>query len=221
MSQSRKRNIGDMNEPTYNYRGYEMRSIAEARWAAFFDICEIQWQYEPLNTGSYIPDFLLFGDDPTLVEIKGGATTVDQLIEQTEYITTALTGYWDGHVLCFGANPILGVAPNSTLPACGIRWTYYPPHPGELEPVPGKSWGHDVAVPITSIWCEAHPGEPQKCLTPTGDVHHGFCDDNMSFHMSPQGCYNGGSKPAWPTEDIEAKWAEATNRVKYRFGGSA
>ena len=46
------------------YKGYLFRSRLEARWAVFFDVCGIRWEYEPegiiLSDGSwYLPDFYL------------------------------------------------------------------------------------------------------------------------------------------------------------------
>lgn len=52
------------------YSGIEYRSRLEARWAAFFD--EIGWRhtYEPFDGDGYIPDFLIHGTRPLLVEVK-------------------------------------------------------------------------------------------------------------------------------------------------------
>lgn len=46
------------------YKGYKFRSRLEARWAVFFDACNVKWEYEPegydLGDGvCYLPDFLL------------------------------------------------------------------------------------------------------------------------------------------------------------------
>jgi len=46
------------------YNGYEFRSKLEAKWAVFFDLCGIRYDYEPeafiCNDGSqYTPDFFL------------------------------------------------------------------------------------------------------------------------------------------------------------------
>lgn len=41
------------------YRGVTFRSRLEARWAAFFDECEWQWQYEPVDLACWSPDFLV------------------------------------------------------------------------------------------------------------------------------------------------------------------
>ena len=45
------------------YKGISFRSRLEAKWAAFFDLCEWRWEYEPVdfrfeNTG-WIPDFFV------------------------------------------------------------------------------------------------------------------------------------------------------------------
>lgn len=72
------------------YKGYRFRSRLEARWAVFFDACEVKWEYEPegfdLGDGLYyLPDFLLHNvfirDENTpldlWVEVKGQMTDVD------------------------------------------------------------------------------------------------------------------------------------------------
>lgn len=72
------------------YKGYRFRSRLEARWALFFDICGLRWEYEPegfvLDNGQYyLPDFLLHGVDgrcgnaggDLYVEVKGRMTEED------------------------------------------------------------------------------------------------------------------------------------------------
>lgn len=39
------------------YKGVQMRSRLEARWAAFFDLMGYDWQYEPIDLDGWIPDF--------------------------------------------------------------------------------------------------------------------------------------------------------------------
>ena len=56
---------------TYNH--VEFRSRLEARWAAFFDVIDRPWQYEPLELPGWIPDFLIELPDrpkPYMVEVK-------------------------------------------------------------------------------------------------------------------------------------------------------
>jgi hypothetical protein len=52
------------------YRGVQYRSRLEAKWAAFFDLLGWPYQYEPFDLGGWIPDFLLMGRVPVLVEVK-------------------------------------------------------------------------------------------------------------------------------------------------------
>lgn len=62
-SESRVRGI-----PT-TYKGTKFRSRLEARWAVLFDLIEWRWIYEPFDTGDWIPDFLIQGASPFLVEV--------------------------------------------------------------------------------------------------------------------------------------------------------
>lgn len=69
------------------YKGYRFRSRLEARWAIFFDACNVRWEYEPegfvLDNGLfYLPDFLLHDVDgraggDLYVEVKGKMTEED------------------------------------------------------------------------------------------------------------------------------------------------
>lgn len=72
------------------YKGYRFRSRLEARWAVFFDACNVKWEYEPegfdLGDGLYyLPDFLLHDvlirnhniPDDLWVEVKGRMTKMD------------------------------------------------------------------------------------------------------------------------------------------------
>lgn len=53
------------------YKGHLFRSQLEATWAAFFDLCGWQWEYEPFTLNGWLPDFALIGKGKTiLVEVK-------------------------------------------------------------------------------------------------------------------------------------------------------
>ena len=41
------------------YKGVQMRSRLEARWAAVFDALGAKWEYEPFDLNGWIPDFLV------------------------------------------------------------------------------------------------------------------------------------------------------------------
>ena len=46
------------NHPT-RYRNIQFRSRLEARWAAYFDLLGLYWEYEPIDLCGWSPDFLL------------------------------------------------------------------------------------------------------------------------------------------------------------------
>ena len=54
------------------YKGRLYRSRLEARWAAFFDLCGWQFEYEPIDLDGWFPDFAVYGKDgkPTYIEVK-------------------------------------------------------------------------------------------------------------------------------------------------------
>lgn len=45
-------------KPT-KYNGVEFRSRLEAKWAAFFDLGDLEWIYEPIDKKNWVPDFWL------------------------------------------------------------------------------------------------------------------------------------------------------------------
>ena len=63
-----------MKYPQYGiptmYNGINFRSRLEATWARFFDLCGWRWEYEPFDLEGYIPDFVLHGTAPILVDVK-------------------------------------------------------------------------------------------------------------------------------------------------------
>src|SRR5690348_2296495 len=64
MQRSKKRSL------TTVYEGRRYRSQLEARWASFFTLAGWGFEYEPFNLRGWVPDFLLLGEQPTLVEVK-------------------------------------------------------------------------------------------------------------------------------------------------------
>lgn len=66
------------------YAGHAFRSRLEAKWAALFDLLRWEWTYEPFDTGNWIPDFLIQGDAPFLVEIGPCVTEADYRAKATK-----------------------------------------------------------------------------------------------------------------------------------------
>lgn len=83
------------------YKGYLFRSRVEARWAYFFDLLDIKWEYEKegyeLPSGNYLPDFWL-PDVNMWAEVKGGVFTkqerqlLRELARQSGYPAFELVG---------------------------------------------------------------------------------------------------------------------------------
>jgi len=48
------------NIPT-KYKDIQFRSRLEAKWAAFFDLMNWNWEYEPFDLDGWFPDFLIKG----------------------------------------------------------------------------------------------------------------------------------------------------------------
>lgn len=52
------------------FRSFMFRSRLEAKWAAMFELLEWEWDYEPVDFNGWIPDFVVYGDQPVYVEVK-------------------------------------------------------------------------------------------------------------------------------------------------------
>lgn len=70
------------------YRSTRFRSRLEARWATFFDLIRWPWVYEPFDTDDWIPDFLVRGAFPFLVEV-GPCATAAEYVDKGEKARSA------------------------------------------------------------------------------------------------------------------------------------
>jgi|SRR5690625_4290082 len=66
------------------YNGLYFRSRLECRWAAFFDMMGISYEYEPdyVTTEDWLPDFEMICNQQFLIEIKPLAFWNDELFEK-------------------------------------------------------------------------------------------------------------------------------------------
>lgn len=85
------------------YRSANFRSRLEARWAVFFDLVGWTWTYEPLDLAGYIPDFLIHGNRPLLIEVGPAATRSEY--EAKSVKAFAIEKPYD--LLVVGLSPIL------------------------------------------------------------------------------------------------------------------
>jgi hypothetical protein len=65
------------------YDGVLFRSSLEAKWAAFFDLLGIEWEYEPTTIPGWMPDFLVGGW--WLAEVKPVPMTNMGIIHEPEF----------------------------------------------------------------------------------------------------------------------------------------
>ena len=85
------------------YRGHLFRSRLEATWAAFFDLCGWDWEYEPFELEGWLPDFVLLGKTRVLVEVK---PVFDFPGEVAEKIVRASDHLKNIELLILGCGPV-------------------------------------------------------------------------------------------------------------------
>lgn len=176
------------------YKGTEYRSRLEAKWAAFFDLLHWRHTYEPFDGDGYIPDFMIHGDRPLLVEIKPAAT----LAEYRAPIAKAkrgLEGHWKHDILILGVDP---------FPDLDDHWGHGSHFPaGILGERDNENGGW--------IWEPAIWNRCGKC--DTTNVFHSY----MSYAGRPCGCWDGDHYLNRESKTyLEQSWALATNSVKWR-----
>lgn len=176
------------------YGGIQYRSRLEAKWAAFFDSIGWWHTYEPFDADGYIPDFMIQGDAPLLVEIKPAVTHRD-FTDMSSYLWGRINGYWNHDVLILGLTP---------LPALGSQdnWNSSAGLLGEhIQMDDSSDW--DVGV---ARWFRC-----DKC--DLVGVHH----DNLSFKGRPCGHYDGSKHlGAVRIETLRTAWNEAGNAVQWK-----
>lgn len=87
------------------YDGITYRSRLEARWAAFF--WRIGWAttYEPFDGDGYLPDFLIHGARPLLIEVKP-AVTPSEYESPLPKVTRGVAAHWKHDILVVGVDPL-------------------------------------------------------------------------------------------------------------------
>jgi hypothetical protein len=146
------------------YNGGQYRSRLEARWAAFFDLVGWRYTYEPFDADGYIPDFLIHGRFPFLVEV-GPCITEQDYMDKTEKPRRLLE-----HVtLVVGVSPFADLHTNS-----GYRSDYpglivnefgdgraYPAHWHETMQVYGDGSHHYPDYEGTDLACSTRETDAQ------------------------------------------------------------
>jgi hypothetical protein len=194
--------------PTF-YRGIQYRSRLEARWAAFFT--EIGWRntYEPFDADGYIPDFLIEGVCPLLVEIKP-ATLLDDYFDAVPKSESGLRGHWQHDVLILGLSARPGLldgaaaadsefhVPAGVLGEFREDWAAGWNDSEELGAKSGWSW--DTGVWFTCSECG------RICVY----------QQNQSWNGRPCGHYDGDRLLGRiSTSVLDQHWSRACNEVQW------
>jgi hypothetical protein len=68
-----------------SYKGVLFRSRLEAKWAAFFDLLEWSWKYEPVDLRGWSPDFFIFVRRKSRSPLRGHFREMKLLAEVKPY----------------------------------------------------------------------------------------------------------------------------------------
>lgn len=165
------------------YKGYQFRSRLEARWAAFFDAVGWPWDYEPIDLGGYIPDFVLKFYKPLLVEVKPEMTLGD-LYKYTARIDAT---DWKYNALVLGAT-LLHDHDEGCFHAIGIL----------------RQGGGDPKDPEDTAWSPAQIHCCTKCKRLS--IHHAA----WGWVCEVSGCYEGDHfLTEAPVDALTRIWGEA------------
>jgi hypothetical protein len=218
------------------YAGIEFRSRLEAKWACFFDELGWRWTYEPFDGNGYIPDFLIHGDSPLLVEVKPAVSLADYRAPIPKMIA-GLSGQWPADLLIVGADPLpawehdgrdgclAGLFGQSGPCACGHDDEH--PH-GEYLDESGKWWSWDTGnwtftFAHSQVCCECGALAVYRDYAPfvgrpCGHRHRGRFPYGPDWqHPIMDGYWLGPFDGA----EVRTAWAAACNATKWRPGGVA
>lgn len=186
------------------YRGVQYRSRLEARWATFFDLLGWKHQYEPYDLAGWIPDFVIFGANPVLVEIKPVFELPPDIVaeidraypycpEQSGHCEEECCDHAPQEALILGAS----VRTGPEWPAATLGW---------LRDA-NMGWGEAVI----SRWA----GDESEAKNP--DDILGFCSREGSFVDRITGCYDGGSwGQGCDADRVIGLWNQAGNLTQWR-----
>jgi len=182
------------------YNGTQFRSRLEARWAAFFDLLEWEWEYEPFDLAGYIPDFVLCFKQPLLVEVKP-AIQPDELGDAFDKIWNS---GWNKEAIVVGAKLF------------SDDWSQ------------GLQMGQLLGGFALSTWGDVHDSENTHGARTNGSdaaalfgcgqcKRASFCHVLNSYQCRASGCWDGDHQlSGGPDFDWLSLWREAGNQVQWR-----
>ena len=184
------------------YAGVQFRSRLEAKWAAFFDLLEWRWEYEPYDLAGWIPDFILIGkDESTLVEVKPftSLNEFDSVIKKIFYAQKKGKDFKE--ILLLGTSPCLGKKGQYEYESAALGWMNEGSGSHETEP-----WDEDGSE---GYFCEASFNKLHSI---------GFSNSEMSYRDRITGSYTGNIDRV-EDEEIKRLWRSAINKVQWRREG--
>jgi hypothetical protein len=195
------------------YKGVRFRSRLEAKWAAFFDAVDWPWEYEPIDLGGYIPDFVLpFTPAPILVEVKPLIFTAtgpdpDAWIPIRNRVDACP---WRDEALIVGANIFAYDPIGNSMQGAGGAIGWLREYCGDDE-----RWG---AWQRSTCWAAAVPFECSTC-NGIGQPGIGLRHEYNSYACRRCGVNDHTAADMW-IEDLRSRyWATACNVTQWQGRG--
>lgn len=191
------------------YDGVQFRSRLEAKWAVFFDLLGWKWQYEPVDFNGWIPDFAIYGEHITYVEVKPVVFFPKEIADEIDR-----SGCTD-EVLIIGQTPMLSTS--------HYNWGSKVVAIGAVDYEEGFGWIREKCA----NWIDDVVDEPDDpwwwddCVFgrwEKGGGTIGFCHAVGCYWDRISGGYDGGCCGAGPfvMSEIEVLWKEASNQVQWK-----
>lgn len=194
------------------YRGIQYRSRLEAKWAAFFDLLNWRFDYEPFDLKGWVPDFILYGEkEDVLVEIK----PITKFCVETSFKIERANPKCD--VLLIGTSPFVIQRDYNIIEidymSAEIHFTE-PPIIGWL----GEYYPEELDSEYNTISKDSYSW--QKCYSWFVENRWDFCPDEGSFRGRLTGYYDGNHYNGDVNEAnsiAENSWAKAINIVQKKY----
>ena len=205
------------------YAGHTFRSRLEARWAAFFDVCKWDWEYEPVDLNGWIPDFRLTSRAPqgndfhgtsVFVEVKPITKFCQATVNKIQHASKESKN--SGEVLLLGEGLLEGYESYrygvnesvAYLGWLGERWGELGDNRQPLSQGPfGEKGGDGWAWYYTPLACNS---------VPNNDRPYDFRSLNNDYSCRLSGFYDGGHTHDTLYGDAKKLWGKASSAVQYK-----
>ena len=187
------------------YDGRLYRSRLEAKWAAFFDLCGWEAEYEPFDLGDWSPDFLIRGaGTEILVEVKP-ITNIDVPTIWKMHKAAEANGF-KGDLLLLGTgvtDRAIGWLCSGMLPERPNMGTERKGFPTDIQMmprfVPADSLNRETPdIGILFYYNQTRGGVPSEI-----GLMHGTKGKQDRFHLEKK-------------YSLKTRWNEAANKVQWR-----